>query len=99
VFQLLNGFDVVAPNTFFNRCFTGLRGHEFKVYKSSFCTNLGKVSFPNRIVQEWNSLPQRVASSNTVIHLKTDWISITCTVGGSYKSHRLSFPCIGHLVY
>jgi len=27
------------------------------------------------------------------IHLKIDWISITCTVGGLYKSHRLSSPC------
>jgi len=25
-----------------------------------------------------------------LIHLKIDWISITCTVGGLYKSHGLS---------
>jgi hypothetical protein len=61
VFKLLNGFDIVAPNTFFNRSFTGLRGHEFKLYKSSFCTNLGKFSFSNRFGQDWNSLPQHVA--------------------------------------
>jgi len=66
VFKLLNGFDVVAINTFFNRSFTGLRGHEFKLYKSSFCTNLGKFSFYKRIVQDWNSLPQHVVSCNTV---------------------------------
>ena len=56
VFKILNGFDFVAPNTFFNRSFTGLRGHEFKLYKSSFCTNLGKFSFSNIIVQDWISL-------------------------------------------
>jgi len=54
-FKLLNGFDVVAPNVFVNRSFTGLRGHEFKLYKIRFCTNLGKFSFSNRIVQDWNS--------------------------------------------
>jgi len=29
-----------------------------------------------------------------LIHFKIDWISITCTVGGLYKSHRLSSPCL-----
>jgi len=66
VFKLLNGFDVVAPNTFFNSSFTGLRGHEFKLYKNGFCTNLGTFSFSNTIVQDWNSLPQHVVLSNTV---------------------------------
>jgi len=98
VFKLLNGFDVVAPNTFFNRSFTGLRGHEFKLYKSSFCTNLGKVSFSNfffynfsfsfRIGIVYRSMLYQVT---LLIHLKIDWISLTCTVGGLYKSHRLSF--------
>jgi len=32
-----------------------------------------------------------------LIHFKIDWISITCTVGGLYKLHRLSSFC--HLVY
>ena len=66
VFKLLTGFDFVAPNTLFNRSFTGLRRHELKLYKSSFCTNLGEFSFYIRIVQDWNSLPQHVVSSSTV---------------------------------
>jgi hypothetical protein len=66
VFKLLKGFDLVAPNIFFMKSFTGLRGHEFKLYKSSFFTNVGKFTFSNRIVQNWNSLPQHVVSSNTV---------------------------------
>jgi len=32
-----------------------------------------------------------------VIHFKIVWISMTCTVGGLYKSHRLSY-LEGHLV-
>jgi len=78
VFKFSNGFDVVAPNTFFNRSFTGpRRGHEFKLYKSSFCTNLGKFSFSNRIVQDCNSLPQHMVYQVTLlIHLKIEWISI-----------------------
>ena len=45
---------------------TGLRGHEFKLYKRAFSTNIGKCSLSNRIIDDWNSLPQHVVSSNTV---------------------------------
>jgi len=37
-----------------------------------FCTNLGKYSFFNRIVQDWNSLPQYVVSSNTYCYTFTN---------------------------
>ena len=33
VFKLIEGFDIAAPNTFFNMSNTGLRGHTFKLYK------------------------------------------------------------------
>ena len=66
VFKLVKGFDIVAPNTFFNVSTTGLRGHTFKLYKSGFSTNIGKFSFSNRIIEHWNCLPQHVVSSDTV---------------------------------
>ena len=66
VFKLVEGFDIVAPNTFFNVSTTGLRGHTFKLYKSGFSTNIGKFSFSNRIIEHWNCLPQHVVSSDTV---------------------------------
>ena len=43
VFKLLKGFDLVAPNIFVMKSFTGLRGHEFKLYKSSFFRKCGKI--------------------------------------------------------
>ena len=54
VFELLNDFDVAAPNTFFHRSFTGLRGHKFELCKSCFCTNVSKFLFSNRIIQDWS---------------------------------------------
>ena len=66
VFKLIKGFDIAAPNTFFNMSNTGLWGHTFKIYKSAFRTNKGKFSFSNRIFEDWNSLPQHVVSSDTV---------------------------------
>ena len=66
VFKLVKGFDIVAPNTFFNVSTIGLRSHTFKLYKSGFSTNIGKFSFSNRIIEHWNCLPQHVVSSDTV---------------------------------
>ena len=45
VFELLNDFDVAAPNTFFNRSLTGFRGREIELRESCFCTNVGKFLF------------------------------------------------------
>ena len=56
VFKLLNSVAVGEPNIFFQRSLTGLKGHEFKLYKSSFCTNLGIFSFSNRVFQDWNGV-------------------------------------------
>ena len=42
VLKFIKGFDITAPNTFFNMSTTGLRGHEFKLYKSALSTNIGK---------------------------------------------------------
>ena len=80
------GFDITAPNTFFNMSTTGLRGHEFKLYKSAFSTNISKCSFSNRIIDDWNSLPQHVVSSNTVNTFKIRLDRHYCTVRGLNKS-------------
>ena len=45
---------------------TGPRGLEFKLYKSAFSTNIGKFSFSNRIIDDWNSLQQHAVSSSTI---------------------------------
>ena len=42
---------------FFIRSETGLRGHEGKVVKIRFLTDLGKFTFSNRVIDYWNGLP------------------------------------------
>ena len=54
-FKFIKGFDIAAPNTFFNMSTTGLRGHELNLYKSAFSTNIGKFSFSTRIIDDWNN--------------------------------------------
>ena len=86
VFKFIKGFDITPPNTFFSMSTTGLRGHEFKLYKRGSSTNIGKFSFSNRIVDDWNNLPQHVVSSNTVNTFKKRLDQHYCTVRGLNKS-------------
>ena len=60
---------------------TGLQGHEFKLYKSAFSTNIGKFSFSNRIIDDWNSFPLHVVSSNAVNIFIYVWIDIIALSG------------------
>ena len=86
VFKFIKGFDITAPNTFFDMSTTGLRGHEFKLYKIAFSTNIGKFSFSNGIIDDWNGLPQHVVSNNTVNTFKIRLDRHYCTVRGLNKS-------------
>ena len=70
VFKMLKGFDDIDRDSFFKVSSTGLRGHSLKLFKNSFQTNTGRFSFSNRIVSDWNSLPEHVISSNTIISFK-----------------------------
>lgn len=50
-----------------------LRGHRFKVYGITFRANIGNLSFPDRIVEDWNTVPRQVVSSTVSaleIHLR-----------------------------
>jgi ribonuclease P/MRP protein subunit RPP40 len=66
VFKIMKGFDNVNADDLFSRVTNDLRGHSFKLFKHRFVTNIGKYSFANRIIDEWNLLPEDIVSCNTV---------------------------------
>ena len=70
VFKILKGFDDVDSSKFFILADTNLRGHNLKLFKSRFKTNIGKFAFCNRVVDTWNLLPLDVVSRNTVLNFK-----------------------------
>ena len=45
---------------------SNLGGHSLKLFKHRFNLNIGKFSFVNRIVDEWNNLSEDIVSCNTV---------------------------------
>lgn len=71
VFKILNNFEDVDYTQFFNLSCTNLRGHPMKLFKNRFCTNIGKFTFANRVVDKWNSLPMDVVSVKTLDMFKS----------------------------
>ena len=47
-----------------------LRGNKFKVFKERCKLNIRKYFFNQRIVDVWNSLPNKVVCSKTIIEFK-----------------------------
>jgi hypothetical protein len=70
VFKMLNGFDVVNVHDLFTLSSGTLRGHNCKLFKSRFNTDIGKFSFANRVVNEWNLLTQDIIDCKTVDQFK-----------------------------
>ena len=67
--KVLKEFDKctlpIATNTLSN-----LRGHSLKLFKQRFNTNIGKFTFVNRTIDEWNNLSDDIVSCNSVNSFK-----------------------------
>ena len=64
-FKIMKGFDKTSVS-FTTNTLSKLRGHSLKLFKHRFNCNIGKFSYVNRIVDEWNNLSEDVISCNTV---------------------------------
>ena len=74
VFKICKGFDDVKVTDFFTLWSTGLRGHEFKLYKPQAHLDIRKIFFTVRVIDEWNRLPETVLHCNTLPTLKQTWL-------------------------
>ena len=61
VYKIMHGMENVEGSMYFERVLTGMsritRGNEFKLFKKSVNLDLAKYNFGNRVVDEWNHLP------------------------------------------
>ena len=69
MFKIIKGFDRTSINLCTNQL-TYLRGHNLKLFKNRFYTNIGKFNFINRSIDEWNNLSDDIVSCNTVDSFK-----------------------------
>ena len=60
VFKIIKGLDKVDYLKFFHLSTTGLRGHNFKLFKPSFKRDIGKYTFSNRVIDSWDRLPEDI---------------------------------------
>jgi ribonuclease P/MRP protein subunit RPP40 len=76
VFKIMNGLDNVQEELFFERYIardsgaSTTRGHSYKLYKRGFRLDVAKHNFGNRVVQEWNRLPEDIVRARNVDILK-----------------------------
>jgi len=70
VFKIINGFEDVNYKDYFVTSTTGLRGHEFKVFKGRFNTTIRKNSFSQRVIDHWNNLSYDVVARTSVLQFK-----------------------------
>ena len=68
VYKILNEKERVDKAKFFQPALDtyGLRGHSQKLFKPRCRTTARKTFFLNRIIEEWNRLPQHVIDSSSV---------------------------------
>ena len=67
VFMILNSLDRLDPQLFFRLSKqTRTRGHCQKLYKDHSRLELRKHVFSQRIINDWNSLPELVITSKSV---------------------------------
>ena len=70
-FKIVGGFSKLNKLDFFSMHHSvNTRGHNLKLYKGRFCLDVGKYSFRNRVVDEWNALPQEAIDSTSVNSFK-----------------------------
>ena len=72
VFKLMHSIDNVDYSYLFEINNTTTRGHKLKL-KKQFCkTNCRKYSFSQRVINDWNSLPQSVVQISNLNTFKTE---------------------------
>jgi ribonuclease P/MRP protein subunit RPP40 len=69
-FKILNGFDNICSDLFFERSESGLRGHSMKLVKKNVRLDVRKYFFSNRVINEWNNLTEDIIQCETINNFK-----------------------------
>ena len=66
VYKLINHLNIISPDPFFAFVNSAIRGHDYKIFKQQ-CRTTSRLNFcTNRIVNQWNALPQYVTASTSL---------------------------------
>ena len=72
VYQMLHGllYVDVHSSSPANYLHTSTRGHNFKLYKESFNKFARAYTFSNRVINDWNSLPDYIVNADSLTSFK-----------------------------
>ena len=71
LYKIVHGFEDIEPGKFVEFNDNCTRGHLFKIQKPSCRKKLRINAFPVRCINMWNSLPEEIVTSDTVLKFKT----------------------------
>ena len=66
VFQIVNGYEDVDRNMFFKLKEGRTRGHKAALVKEQCRLDMRKYSFSQRVINEWNKLPNDCVNASSV---------------------------------
>ncbi len=70
-YKILKGVDDVLPQKFFQMSETDLRGHSLKLTKPRANKSVRLHSFSNRVITDWNKLPEEIVATKNVLAFKS----------------------------
>ena len=72
VCKIMNDIDMVNKEKLFTMSqYTGTGSHSFKIYKKRFRLNIRGNYFSNRVVEQWNELPEHTVMAPTLNSFKS----------------------------
>lgn len=71
-YKIINEAYVMDSNKFFNRNVNNLRGHSQKLNVSRSRTDIRKHFFSNRVIQQWNTLPDKIITAPNIDSFKEE---------------------------
>ncbi len=90
VFKIVKGLEGLNASDFFEFSTSTTRGHTLKLFKQRSRLDVRKYSFSQRVINEWNSLPEDAINVDTINSFKGKLDKFLRHREGAYKSQRVA---------
>ena len=71
VYKIFRGLEDIVKGKFFTVNPRISRGNKHKIYKNPVCLDMKRYSFSNRVVNDWNQLPDSIMAAVDLSNFKS----------------------------